>query len=453
MAGTGLYYVKKTPTKNDDTQSGVPVGQEITLVTGGLGVADAFKGGYVINVTRSETRSIVSHINDKVILEGVLTNWVDTDDLDIYDSWFTGSGGLAQLETDQGTSAFTSEQELRFHEGTYNETVALSIVLAPRPKHYLVIRGAADETVTVAGGAGVSFQFDSNARSWVRFENLTITSADDSALRAYSWLQGWIVKDCTLTAPNNAGIRCHASQRAQFVITGCTIYARYPILYVSLNLFVDCTIMQQGGNAAYGMRPNELSVIQGCTFIAAGNTCCFIALAGIGTRISNCTFEGAGYSDVSGIRSLASDDSCPIFSRNNIYHDLAAAYYENTNSLLYLDSDYNCFEGNTNIFESQDGTDYATLSAWQAATVLDLTHAEVNPDANSFEDDPLMTDPDSGDFSLQDGSPCIGAGIGAGVIYDVNGDPLDPYHPSIGAVRYRAPHANLAAKYSEEAEG
>jgi len=33
-----------TPAHNDDTQSGAPAGQVVTLVTGGLGTADAWKG-------------------------------------------------------------------------------------------------------------------------------------------------------------------------------------------------------------------------------------------------------------------------------------------------------------------------------------------------------------------------------------------------------------------------
>ena len=65
-----------------------------------------------------------------------------------------------------------------------------------------------------------------------------------------------------------------------------------------------------------------------------------------------------------------------------------------------VDSDYNCFyqtpEHVVNVVSDQP----YTFSEWQ----------EAGQDVNSIDSDPLFTDPDNRDYTLQAGSPCIGAG-------------------------------------------
>ncbi|MDK1020033.1 MAG: fibronectin type III domain-containing protein [Candidatus Hydrogenedentes bacterium] len=103
------------------------VSQTIDLTTGGLGTADAFKGGYVTNVTRSETRAIIRHIDDSVTLEGSLTNWLTGDDLDIFDAWNTVFEVRSQLETDQGAGVdFTDTQLVALRAGTDTVSIMLS---------------------------------------------------------------------------------------------------------------------------------------------------------------------------------------------------------------------------------------------------------------------------------------------------------------------------------------
>ena len=66
-----------------------------------------------------------------------------------------------------------------------------------------------------------------------------------------------------------------------------------------------------------------------------------------------------------------------------------------------IDSDYNCFSGEGfKAIKIIGGSSY-TVSQWFDAS---------GNDGNSIEADPLFTDPDNRDYTLQAGSPCIGAG-------------------------------------------
>ena len=58
-------------------------------------------------------------------------------------------------------------------------------------------------------------------------------------------------------------------------------------------------------------------------------------------------------------------------------------------------------------------------------------------DHNFLSGDPLFVNPSMGDFHLQPGSPCIGAGITTSITFDADGN-LRPSPPSIGAYEYGA---------------
>lgn len=75
-------------------------------------------------------------------------------------------------------------------------------------------------------------------------------------------------------------------------------------------------------------------------------------------------------------------------------------------------------------------TGYATVSAWELA---------VSAATGNVRSDPLFTNAATGDFTLQSGSPCIGAGVSIpGLTTDYAGNPVaNP--PSIGAFEYVAP--------------
>lgn len=76
---------------------------------------------------------------------------------------------------------------------------------------------------------------------------------------------------------------------------------------------------------------------------------------------------------------------------------------------------YNCFgPQSTNFIRWGESAYYSTYAAWEAnpAVIKDggTTH--------SVEADPLFTNPSTGDFTLQAGSPCIDAGANLGATYD-----------------------------------
>ena len=66
-----------------------------------------------------------------------------------------------------------------------------------------------------------------------------------------------------------------------------------------------------------------------------------------------------------------------------------------------IDSDYNCFSG--------EGSSVVKIAGGAAYTVAEWFAASGN-DGNSIQADPLFTDPDNRDYTLQVGSPCIVSG-------------------------------------------
>ena len=68
------------------------------------------------------------------------------------------------------------------------------------------------------------------------------------------------------------------------------------------------------------------------------------------------------------------------------------------------------------------------------------------PDFHNINADPLFVDPENGDFHLQEGSPCIGKGIGPTFnssvpLFDIDGDPHSGATCDIGVDEYTAPTA------------
>jgi len=91
-----------------------------------------------------------------------------------------------------------------------------------------------------------------------------------------------------------------------------------------------------------------------------------------------------------------------------------------TREALYVDAaasvtiDYNCFSSGHATPWNYQGSTYATLALYQAAS---------SQDAHSIDANPLFVDPANGDFRLKWGSPCINTGVNLGSDYD---DALDP---------------------------
>ena len=69
----------------------------------------------------------------------------------------------------------------------------------------------------------------------------------------------------------------------------------------------------------------------------------------------------------------------------------------------------NCFGAESSNFISWDATNYSTYDTWLAAS----SQAD-----NNVEADPLFTNSASDDYTLQSGSPCVGAGANLGAAFD-----------------------------------
>jgi len=424
--GTGLYAVKASPTHNDDTQSGAASGQVVTLVTGGLGTSDAFKGGYVTNATRSETRAIVSHDNTTVTLEGDLSSWADTDDLDIYDAWSTVQAAHDQLYTDQGSSAFTATQTLRIYDGTYTENVTIQSALNPQPGYRAIIEANSGDTVVVQNSSVDHTFSHSDLDTYWTYSGFKIENdqSNKNCLRSYRGNNTYLY-DMTLenTGAGNVLLELGINSGAQ--ILRCTFtngWVRVGVAIVEQCTFTDGSINVYGG---------DVLTLKACTFYGRYSTSAQVFAYGAVVHVLNCTFVGSAGTET------AIDNyhttGCRFIVRDCIFDNLGLAFesYESDVGEM-IDSDYNCFNSCTKI-ATWHGSDYTTLANWQAATVDTDIDSTGSPDANSISSDPLLTDPAGGDFSLGANSPCRHAGMGSGVATGSNSVAFDPNEPDIGA--------------------
>jgi len=424
--GTGLYAVKVTPTKNDDTQSGAPAGQVVTLTTGGLGTADAFKGGYVTNMTRSETRAIVSHNDGDVTLEGDLSSWADTDDLDIYDGWSTIQGALDQLETDQGTGvAFTATQTVRIYAGTYTENISISDATFNTEEDYRLVVEANSGDTPIIQNSGASHTWTHALwDSYFTYTGLHFKSSVNNKYSLYGYSCTRInLEDCVFEDTSGVTDGGCAIFRATFgEVIGCRFVNG--LVDLGSGLYREGTFEDVDDVRLWGIETR----IEACWFRFAATGRLYSASQDATTNVLNCTLYGDGSATAFDGGSYTSR----VRVRNCIVKNWGKAFSLKAGSAA--DADFNCYHGVTTL-GTYDGTDYTTLANWQAADIpKDFLGNTVNPDASSIDDDPLLTNPATGDFSLGTGSPSRHRGCGAGVKKDVNGDPLDPYHPDQGAV-------------------
>ena len=423
--GTGLYSVKVTPAQNDDTQSGAPAGQVITLVTGGL-TADAFTGGYVTNVTRSETRAIISHTAGTITLEGSLANWLDTDDLDIFDAWSTVQAALDQLFTDQGATLFTTIQELRLFDGTFTENVTPSTSLVVNFENFLWVRANTGDTPIIDGGASTCWT------NWttrhVRFDGITFNGTGNGLSTANIQRGAPLdVRNCTFNT--GSGIFASASQFGSCVVEDCTfnLSNSFAVLFRQGSLLMrNCSI--SGGISQVLHDQGQRCELEGCTFRNAASG---IRLTDFGSALSvkNCSFFGLTLADIDsewtdgGTLRAISD----LVALDNIHVDSALVYWLPSRTRL-ANVNHNTIFNATKVGRVNT-TDYTTLANWQAYA----DDTGVSPDADSTTSDPLLTDPGAGDFSLGTSSPARHTGSGSGVLTGINSVAFDVNHPDIGA--------------------
>lgn len=425
--GTGNYFVKETPTQLDRAQVGAPAGQTVTITVGGMGTSDAFIGGYITNVTRSETRAIVSHVDNEAVLEGSLTNWLDTDDLEIFDAWSTIQAVLEQLLTDQGNGVtFTTPQVISLFDGTYTELVAPSSGLRPDVVASLTISAASGNTSVISTNVGLgghTWTWNSITRGHVFLEGFTIRTAV-AAKNCTSGLRGGSATFTDMVF-DGVGVGANAWVNAAYRVIRCQFQGMqsFSANGTSGSFFEQCTFK----DARVGVS-TVLTRFEGCTFDGTGIhvvSSINAAMAAGGYAIHNCTF----YNIATAIDGSTSNDGLFADVSNCIFHTCSAfAFDGGTDGSSIFRSNYNIFFNCAKIARL-DGAEYDDLTAWQGYVSKEGT----SPDANSSVADPLLTSPGTGDFSLASGSPAIFTGHGSGVITGSNGVAFDPNNPDIGA--------------------
>lgn len=432
MGGTRLYAVKATPTHHDDAQSGAPVGQVIALVTGGLGVTGAWAGGYVVNATRSELRSIVSHIDAEITLEGALTNWVSTDDLDIYDAWDTVQGACDQLSVDQGTTKFTACQYIRIYTGTYTENVVMPSTLVQDldTGAMPIIEGdpAADRSAVIlapVGGVSV-LTLTMVYAGTVLVRHLTIAGTPTSTSITATFTQMFL-SDLSITAPANGAVYTGAmisARDCEIVIPNGSFGLRGGI-----GVFAErCDIeIQTGGVASYAYALWGGHVVAHACVIYGYAGSDRVAITAAHCVIDNCVFYRCGriigtyYRNNPGrflFRNCIVAACTQLLMFNPDPEETAARYGPH----VTLRS--NCYYGYTTFAHTGAGgaLTYAQFCAY--------AHVDAHDDLDAT--DPLLADPAAGDFSLQLNSPCRHAGAGTGVVDGINGVEFDPHRPDVG---------------------
>jgi hypothetical protein len=435
VAGTGLYSVKAAPTKLDRTQDGAPVGQVINMTTGGLGTAGAYAGGYIENVTRAEERAIVSHVDDAATLEGNLVNWLDTDDLDVYDAWDVIQDALDQLWTDQSTASFDEIQYVRVFAGTYDENVTPNAGLNPRESDgwTLIIEGDPSDDL-----ANIIVQPTSGANAFlvdcdmavIRHMTIDGGSASADAVRATSGCVQLQVVDCHISDAAAGAFAARATN--DMLVQDCVIDTsggglraaelagalkaeRCIITRITGSRLDEGVYHEYGGqilacvidNFAIGIRDQRSArgvqeVVQ-CTIYDCEKAVRCVQSGQSRTSFVNNVFDNvdyvlqvSGWSDEIGESSFGSR----VLFRNNVWRSDVAFMY--------------------------DGTDTRTFAQFAAMDLVDEA-------GNLNEIDPQLTDPDNADYSLESDSPCRIAGAGSGVFEDYLGAAFDPNHPDIGA--------------------
>lgn len=197
-----------------------------------------------------------------------------------------------------------------------------------------------------------------------------------------------------------------------------------------------------GGSGVVGARiyviNNMITIASG----SSGNVGVWVGLSytpGSGADILNNSIHAHGSGKSMTLLRLSGPESGggAITSENNILHTTATMISQLSSQRLLdanprtgtLQSDYNLYDATgasgTVHIATYNGTDYATLAAYQAAT---------GKDSNSITGDPEFISPSTGDLHVAATSPVVGAGTPlAAVTRDFDGDARSATAPCIGA--------------------
>lgn len=432
MPGTGLYFAKETPTQLDRTQSGAPSVQTIIFTAGGLGTADAFIGGYITNVTQGETRAIVSHVDDRAVLEGDVTTWADTDDLDIFDAWSTIQAALDQLFVDQGTATFTASQYIRIFAGTYDENAVPNALLntGTAAGALLIIEGdstAARTAIQLAPAAGQALDVGMDFEILIR--HMKITRADAGVTVGFGTsVDAGEITDCEINA-NTIGLFANSSRGTR--ITNCKVTVAAAggagVTGFAGDNIIDCEFVGPDAGTTSAIA-NVVGYVgaHGCTFSGWTNVC-LPSVRTVRVVLFNCTvYNCTNGLTLNSFATYCEMTNCIVDSVTNVFFDASGAFPEETATSIGAKVVLR-----NNIFGTY--VDFASVGGVTKTHPQFIALNRVDEDGDLDATDPLMTDPGAGDFSLQDASPAIWAGHGSGVVTGINGVAFDPFHPDIGA--------------------
>lgn len=350
----------------------------------------------------------------------------------------TIQSALAQLWADQGSTLFTASQYIRVFANTYDENVAPDTSLQPdRANGYLLfIEGdpaTSRESIIVAPSGGARAIYLQSDGTQVRHMKVTGTPSTN-LLETTTGARANTISDCTFVGAV-AGLRLGYSGN----LHDCTITVTADVIGLELYIANDecvierCVITGVGKGASttsgiyaqydYGNIVIDSCVVSGFSIaLQPGESRGLGALYASNNVFFDCMF-GTGLTDFA-------CDRLRVFI-NNTFKDVdtihrVIAWPEETSTRTgprFLQRN-NCYHNYTTF--GDDGSGTKTYAEWIALNRVD---AAGDLDAT----DPLLMDPDSGDFSLQAGSPCRHAGHGSGVVKDYLGTPFDPNNPDIGA--------------------
>lgn len=449
MAGTGLYCAKKVPTQHNDSLNGAPVGQVITLTTGGIG-ATGYEGGYCKNVEPlspgfNEVRATVSHTDTTVTLEGNLANWQNGDDIQVFDAWNTIQGAADQLWTDQAAVKFTASQYIRIFAGTYAENVVpnAGLVTDTDNMYALIIEGDpadARANVIISPGAGEAldiriglvvlrhFRATERLDSGAGMARLRIVDVEveTSTSAGCLYQQGGtlVCEDSDFqitTSPGDVHSASSSPKNVRFQRCACSAVNGHITKWDLYDFRAEGCTFSWGGTDKYlfgnggGQSDWNMSRVRlaNCTMYGASGTVSAVRCntSWEEVEIVNCIFEGVEY-PIELAWDAQAEETATKYGvkfrlRNNVFHNYTAFYVGGANRT------------------------YAQFAAYN------LVDAVGDLDAT----DPLLTNPAGSDFRLQATSPCIAAGYGSGIPYDAHGADgpasrvdFDPHFPDIGGM-------------------
>ncbi|MDR3668676.1 MAG: choice-of-anchor Q domain-containing protein [Ignavibacteriaceae bacterium] len=120
-----------------------------------------------------------------------------------------------------------------------------------------------------------------------------------------------------------------------------------------------------------------------------------------------------------------------ITLQNNIFYNSSR-----TGWMFYSDNTYGALNFNNNIYYVTGGI-YDHYWHIYGNTVHNFeSWQSLGFDTTSYCINPLFINYDAGDFSLQSGSPAINSGTYVGLTSDINGNPVPPNSPDIGAYQH-----------------